>query len=373
MESVSILLVEDNAFYARWIEMAFFEPGRVVHWDLVWVRTLSEALKRVQVSPVDAILLDLDLPDSRGLSTLISLATAVPNFPIIVLAECEDELLALDLMQQGAQDYLVKDQLDKNLLGRSIRYAIESKQAQEQIRFLNIELERVVAQTAQLTANNKELEAFSYSVSHNLCSPARRIERLCGTLLQDHINELTSGGLKYVEHIRACAVEIAQLVDDLLSLAHVTHVAIDSVPVNLSTLARDIAGALQEEQPERKVEFFIMPNLVANGDGKLLHTALTNILNNAWKFTSKKQQGRIEFGAIHKDGEQVFYVRDNGAGFDMTYAGKLFHPFQRLHSSDDFPGTGLGLVIVEYIISKHSGKIWVESVEEQGTTFYFTL
>lgn len=373
MESVSILLVEDNAFYARWIEMAFFEPGRVVHWDLVWVRTLSEALKRVQVSPVDAILLDLDLPDSRGLSTLISLATAVPNFPIIVLAECEDELLALDLMQQGAQDYLVKDQLDKNLLGRSIRYAIESKQAQEQIRFLNIELERVVAQTAQLTANNKELEAFSYSVSHNLCSPARRIERLCGTLLQDHINELTSGGLKYVEHIRACAVEIAQLVDDLLSLAHVTHVAIDSVPVNLSTLARDIAGALQEEQPERKVEFSIMPNLVANGDGKLLHTALTNILNNAWKFTSKKQQGRIEFGAIHKDGEQVFYVRDNGAGFDMTYAGKLFHPFQRLHSSDDFPGTGLGLVIVEYIISKHSGKIWVESVEEQGTTFYFTL
>jgi signal transduction histidine kinase len=166
---------------------------------------------------------------------------------------------------------------------------------------------------------------------------------------------------------------MAQLIDDLLSLSRITRASVDPVPVNLSALTENIASELKREDPERQAQFTITPGLIVKGDSRLLHIALTNLLNNAWKFTSKREETHIEFGAEKEAGKLIFFIRDNGAGFEMAHAEKLFGAFQRLHSTDEFPGIGIGLATVQRILQKHGGKIWAKSSVNQGTTFYFTL
>jgi PAS domain S-box-containing protein len=250
----------------------------------------------------------------------------------------------------------------------------ESKLARQEIQRLNAELEkRVTDRTAELAAANLELETFNYSVSHDLRSPLRTVDGFSRLLREDYSAQLDSEAHSYLDHICTATARMDQLIRGLLNLSHITRTHIRSRSVNLSAMARTIAGELQESEPQRAVEFIIAPELIAKGDVELLRSVLQNLLSNAWKYTSKHSRARIEFGAEKVNGETVFHVRDDGAGFDHEHAGKLFSPFERLHGAEEFPGTGIGLTIVQRIIQRHGGRIWAEGAEEKGATFYFTL
>lgn len=250
----------------------------------------------------------------------------------------------------------------------------ERKQVERQMRQLNEQLERRVKErTAELEAANRELEAFAYSVSHDLRAPLRGIDGFTQALVEDHGDQLDDQARSYTRRVRAAAQRMGRLIDDLLQLSRVTRAGMSRENVDLSDLAHETVGVLRESEPDRQVEFVIDEQLRCHGDGSLMRVALDNLLENAWKFTSREPQARIQVGREHSNGQAAFYVRDNGIGFDMEYAEKLFGEFQRLHSAADFPGTGVGLAIVRRIIRRHGGEVWAEAAVGEGATFYFTL
>ena len=270
---------------------------------------------------------------------------------------------AVDHMTEQLQAVTVsKDELQQEVE--------ERKRAEEEIKKLNDDLKHHVT---QLEEAYKELEAFSYSVSHDLRSPLRSIDGFSQALLEDYGGKLDGEGRDYLQRVRAGSQRMAQLIDDLLNLSRVARSEMSRVPVDLSRIAKDIANGLRKSDQERNVEFVISGGLTAQGDERLLRAAMENLFSNAWKFTSIHPRGRIEFGMARRDGQPVYFIKDDGVGFDMTYVGKLFGPFQRLHSPGDFPGTGIGLATVQRIIHRHGGRIWIEGAVEKGATVYFTL
>jgi PAS domain S-box-containing protein len=252
----------------------------------------------------------------------------------------------------------------------NIRNITERKQTEREISKLN---ENLVRRTNEAELVNQELEAFSYSVSHDLKAPLRSISGFSDVLLEDYSTNFDKQSKQYLQKIKDASVHMAKLIDDLLVLAKVTSIEINFGKVNLSELAKEVIGELQYADPDRKVKVEIVPNLMAYGDRNLLSIVLTNLLGNAWKFSSKVAKPRIELGITEQNGKPTYFIRDNGAGFDMEYADKLFKPFQRLHMASEFDGTGIGLSLVQRIIHRHGGRVWAEGKVGEGATLYFTL
>ena len=265
----------------------------------------------------------------------------------------------------------------------------EQKRADARIRELNAQLEkRILQRTSQLEMANRELESFCYSVSHDLRAPLRSIDGFSRILLEDYHDKLDDAGRDSLDRVRAATQRMGVLIEDLLKLSRLTRAEMQVVPVDLSALAALVANGLEKAEPGRRVKFVIEPGLVANADPGLIQNVLENLIGNAWKYTSKKTDAQIEFGALgsiepdqntpkdrgdRPSSEKTFFVRDNGVGFDMAYADKLFGAFQRLHSVMEFPGSGIGLATVQRILHRHNGRIWAEGRVDQGATFYFTL
>ena len=491
---MKILLIEDNQSDAR-LAVEFLGESKSVRFDITCADRLNTGIAALDRSDFDAVLLDLNLPDSTGVDSVVHLRERFSNIPIVVLtgidavdqsiqairagafsvlpkAEANADLLARVLHQTVERERVLKELrqkerelqaananlaelveknadailvLDKEgqvlfaneaaarLFGRStqdvlevqfglpsagdiateleivrpssqepkyadirfveltwkgidgylatLRDITERKRAEETLKRLNAELEEAKAglekavafRTAELAAANAELEAFSYSVSHDLKAPLRSMVGFCQALKEDYGEALDERAEDYIRRIVTASKRMAQLIEDLLLLSRVSRRPLDREKIDLSALAEEVFAEIEASEPGRDVDVAIAPGLSAVGDRTLIRSVLENLLGNAWKYSSQRPKARIEVGAAPNDGNPAYFVRDNGAGFDMTHVDKLFKPFQRLHTESEFAGTGIGLASAARIVRRHGGTVWAEGESAKGATFFFTL
>ena len=381
-DRVNILLVDDQPANLIALEAMLQGLGQ----NLVKAESGREALKWLLTHEFAVILLDVKMPDMDGFetATLIRQRDKSRHTPILFLTAADNTpTQAVRGYAVGAVDYLVKPVVPEfvrskvavfvelakktELLKRQAKLLAESEQAALDLAETRAELVR------DLEHKNRELESFSYAVSHDLRAPLRRIDSFSRAVVEGQGDRLDESGRRFLNRVREASQHMSQLIDDVLYLSRVTRANLREQEVDLSAVANLILSRLQEGDPERTVEVKVRPGVVVTGDGQLLRIALENLLENAWKFTSKSPGPLIEFGVTQASGEPTYFVRDNGAGFDMTYADRLFGPFQRLHTTREFPGTGIGLTTVQRIIHRHGGRVWAEGAEGKGATFSFTL
>ena len=311
--------------------------------------------------PPDLIVLDARTAGEDGLRILERLRAAPSSqgLPVILLTDRAGAQAALEGRDGGADDCLVEPVSGASLLVR-VRAGLAFARARRE-------------DSARLAEAAQELAAFSYCVSHDLRAPLRAIDGFSQALLTDHAGQLNAEGRRYLERVRSATQRMAQLIDDLIGLTRITRSPFHRGPLDLTGIARRTLAALAERDSHRLPATEVAEHLHAEGDARLVQLLFETLLDNAWKFTSRKPAARIEVGSEHRGGEQIFYVRDDGEGFDMRYADKLFSPFQRLHSAKDFPGTGIGLATAQRIVHRHGGRIWAEAATGKGATFFFTL
>lgn len=370
---IKVLLVEDNPSDARLIQESLTETADNA-FDLETADTLAGGLQRLSLGGIDAMLLDLGLPDSFGQETFVRAKAQALGVAIIILTGLKDDSLALKLVQGGAQDFVAKVDVSGNNLTRAILYAIERERLEQKFKKLNEELEqRISDRTAELQASNKELEAFSYSVSHDLRAPLVNIHAFSDILLEKYSSQFDGQGQKYLRGICDGVMRMSRLIDDLLELSKTNRKELRRQDVFLNVLVSEAIHELSSQTVNRKIEWRIGNLPTIRGDQGLLKQVFTNLIANAIKYTGPRNPAVIEIGQEFIEDQRVFFVRDNGVGFDMQEATHLFSPFHRLHSSEAFEGSGIGLATVQRIIEKHKGRIWANSRVDQGSTFYFTI
>jgi two-component system, NtrC family, sensor kinase len=382
-----ILAVDDSTTFLQALASALRDEG----YDVVLAHSGEDAIEMLAVQSVDCILLDLLMPGIGGQESCrrIKASPATRNIPLIMLTAVEDRQTLIKGLSTGADDYIAKSH-DFDVLRARIQAQIRRKQFEDENRrireqLLHSELKAAEARAArelaeakaalveELEVKNKELEAFSYSVSHDLRAPLRSIDGFSQILLEDHAEQLGETGQDYLGRIRAAAGQMSALIDDMLLLSRVSRAELRVQRVDLSELAHAVTDELKRQSLDRKVSLSIQPGLIVHADPGLMRVLLDNLLGNAWKYTSRTSDAQIEFRAQTDATGTVFLVQDNGAGFDMAYASALFQPFQRLHSSAEFPGTGIGLATVRRIVDRHGGRVWAESKVNCGTTVFFTI
>jgi len=367
--------------------------------DILPARSGEEALELLAVQPVDCVLLDVTLPGGiSGHETCrrIRASAGSRHLPVIMLTAHDDTPTLIEALNSGADDSITKggdfevlrarvraqlrrrqiDEESRRLREQRLRQANEAAAARaaREVAALRAELlADVERKNAELTQANRELEAFGYTLSHDLQAPARHIAGFTKALLADCGDQLDERGKEHLSRVRHAASRMQELIEDILQLSGIRHCELARGPVDLSTLAREVSAELAETAPGRPVELAIEEGVTAQGDARLLRVVLENLLSNAWKFTSKHPRARIEFGRKATAAGLAYYVHDDGVGFDMAFAGKLFEPFEPLHGLTEFEGTGIGLATVRRVVQRHGGRTWIESVPHRGTTVYFTL
>jgi two-component system NtrC family sensor kinase len=382
-----VLAVDDSPTYLHGLADTLRGDG----YDVVLARSGEEALALLAVEPVDCILLDLMMPGIGGEETCrrIKAAPAIRNTPLIMLTALEDRDAVIRGLGAGADDFIAKSSdlavLKARVLAQIRRKQFEDENRRVREQLLNTEREADEARASRALAEmradllkdlemkNRELEAFSYSVSHDLRAPLRAIDGFSAALLEDCNDRLDDQGRTYLGFVRQATKQMAALIDAMLDLARVTRSEMRRERVDLGAAARSIADQLRATGGDRKVELVIADGLEAVGDPDLLRALLLNLLGNAWKFTAGRSPARIEIGVRKEEHPPVYFVRDNGAGFDVTKAEKIFAPFQRLHSASEFAGTGIGLATVQRVVDRHGGRIWADAAIDRGATFFFTL
>ncbi len=382
-----ILTVDDSLTYLHEVAAQLRQEG----YDVIPARSGEEALELLSVQSVDCILLDLVMPGLSGQETCrrIKSSTAWRDIPLIMHTALGEQAAMIEGINAGADDYIAKSS-DLEVLCARVRAQLRRKQFEDENRnireqLLQKEVEVVAANSArelaeiratfvdELRSKNIELEAFSYSVSHDLRAPLRSIDGFSKLLLVDYADKLDAKGQDYLHLVRESAQRMGELIDDLLLLSRVGRADLNRDQIDLSEIARGVSEELKKKDPDRHVKWCIEDQLLVEADSGLMRVAFDNLLGNSWKFTAKVSAPRIEVGTDQQEGVAVFFVRDNGAGFSMEYAEKLFSPFQRLHAESEFEGTGIGLATVHRIIDRHGGRIWADSAVDHGATFYFTI
>jgi two-component system sensor histidine kinase/response regulator len=319
--------------------------------------------KAIELRP-DLILADVMVPGRSGAELVRDVRehAQLSHVPIIFLTAKADEQLRVQLLREGAQDCLTKPFSTEELRAR-VGNLVTLKRARDDLREA-----KAAAESA-----NQELRAFGHSVSHDLRAPLRGMAGFSQALLEDYSDQLDGQGRDYLQRIQAAASRMNGIIDGLLQLSSVSLAEVGRESIDLSQLARSVVEELGHREPERRVEAIVADDLVTYGDVPLVRLVLHNLIGNAWKFTRRTEGARIEIGSAEHDGRTAFFVRDNGVGFDMRYAAKLFTPFQRLHRADEFAGSGIGLATAHRIIVRHGGRAWAEGVAGAGATFWFEL
>jgi two-component system NtrC family sensor kinase len=382
-----ILAVDDSMTYLQELASALHDEG----YDVVLAHSGEEAIDMLAVQNVDCILLDLMMPGMGGQEACrrIKSSATLRNTPLIMLTAVEDRQALIEGLSTGADDYIAKSS-EFDVLRARIQAQIRRKQFEDEHRrirdqLLRSELEASEARAArelaetraalveELKYKNKELEAFSYSVSHDLRAPLRSIDGFSQALIEDYGEGLDEAARNYLHRIRAAAQRMAVLIDDMLLLSRISRAQVNRERVDLSALAQTVAEELKNQNPERSVAVKIQTDLATHADRGLMRVLLDNLLGNAWKFTARTSNAQIELRAQTQGLDTVFFVKDNGAGFDMAHSSVLFQPFQRLHDAADFPGTGIGLATVQRVVDHHGGRIWAEGTVGRGATVFFTI
>jgi light-regulated signal transduction histidine kinase (bacteriophytochrome) len=365
-----VLVVDDNADMRAYL-VRLLEP----RWTVETAEDGDAALESILRRPPDLILSDVMMPRMDGVA-LVRILRANPTtstIPVVLLSARTGDEAIVGGLETGADDYLVKPFSARELLGR-VGAHLEMARLRRRATEAATELaETRAALLRDLDRKNQELEAFNYSVSHDLRAPLRSIEGFTEAVLKAYSDQLPARAQDDLRRVCAATRRMSQLIDDLLQFSRMDRIALKRKAVNVSDLGRRILDRFASTELDRHVMVHVAERLVAEADPQLLELLLENLLGNAWKFTAKNPDARIELGATQIDGVTTFFVKDNGAGFDPAHAEQLFLPFRRLHTAEEFPGTGIGLATVRRMVDRHGGRVWANAAIGRGATFYWTL